>query len=42
MNTTKPSKNLPDAASAQMRHCIPVIGVDFNEVPSDQIGTSSI
>ena len=38
MNTTKPSKNLPAAASAQMRHCIAVIGADFRLVPSGQIG----
>ena len=42
MNTTKPSKNLPDAASAQMRHCMPVMGVDFSVVPSDHTGNSSI
>ncbi len=28
MKTTKPSKNLPAAASDQMRHCMPVIGTD--------------
>src|SRR5271170_4935256 len=42
MNTTKPSKNLPEAASAQIRHCIPVIGVDFSRVPSDHTGNSSM
>ena len=42
MNTTKPSKNLPNAASVQIRHCMPVIGVDLSEVPSDHTGNSSI
>ena len=42
MNTTRPSKNLPAAASVQMRHCIAVIGVDWSAVPSAQIGVSSI
>ncbi len=42
MNTTNPSKNLPKAASVQMRHCIPVMGVDFSAVPSGHTGNSSI
>ena len=42
MKTTKPSKNFPAAASAQMRHCIVVIGADVRVVPSDQAGSSSI
>ena len=42
MNTTTPSKNLPAAASVQMRHCIAVIGVDGSGVPSGQSGRSSM
>ena len=42
MKTTKPSKNLPTAASDQMRHCIVVIGADGSGVPSGQIGRSSM
>ena len=40
--TTRPSKNLPEAASVQMRHCMAVIGVDWRAVPSAQTGISSI
>ncbi|WP_245964723.1 hypothetical protein [Trinickia dinghuensis] len=42
MKTTKPSKNLPAAASDQMRHCIPVIGMEGSRVPSGHIGRSSM
>ena len=42
MKTTNPSKNLPAAASIQMRHCIVVMGLDFSRVPSGHIGSSSI
>ena len=42
MKTTRPSKNLPAAASVQMRHCMPVIGVERRAVPSAQIGVSSM
>jgi hypothetical protein len=42
MNTTNPSKNLPNAASVQIRRCIAVMGVDFKEVPSAHTGNSSI
>src|ERR1700728_4256640 len=41
MKTTKPSKNLPAAASIQMRHCMVVLGLDFSLVPSGHIGSSS-
>ena len=42
MNTTMPSKNLPAQASAQIRNCMAVIGVDGNAVPSGQLGRSSM
>ena len=42
MNTTMPSKNLPAAASAQISHCMRVIGVMETKVPSSQRGVSSI
>ena len=42
MKTTRPSKNLPAAASIQMRHCMAVIGAQESGVPSDQTGVSSI
>ena len=38
MNTTKPSKNFPTAASDHISHCIDVIGTDGREVPSGHIG----
>ena len=38
MNTTMPSKNLPAQASAQIRNCMAVIGIDFNAVPSGHGG----
>jgi len=41
-NMMKPTKNLPQAASAKMRHCIKVIGTDDRLVPSAHIGSSSI
>ena len=42
MNTTKPSKNFPAAASDQINHCMPVIGTDGTLVPSGHCGRSSI
>ena len=42
MKTTKPSKNLPAAASAQIRVCIDVIGTEETAVPSGQIGRWSM
>jgi hypothetical protein len=42
MNTTKPSKNLPAAASVQMRRCIAVNPTVGRTVPSGHIGRSSI
>ena len=42
MKTTRPSKNLPAAASDQMRHCIAVMGVEATAVPSAQTGLSSM
>ena len=42
MNTTSPSKNLPAAASDQMRHCMAVMGVADTGVPSRHCGVSSI
>jgi hypothetical protein len=42
MKTTRPSKNLPAAASAQIRHCIAVMGVEATAVPSAQTGLSSM
>ena len=42
MNTTMPSKNLPAQASAQIRNCMAVIGIDFNAVPSGHWGSSSM
>jgi hypothetical protein len=42
MKTTRPSKNLPAAASVQIRHCMAVIGAHDTGVPSDQTGVSSI
>jgi hypothetical protein len=42
MKTTNPSKNLPAAASAQISHCMPVIGADNSRVPSAHRGTSSM
>jgi hypothetical protein len=42
IKTTKPSKNFPAAASAQIRHCMPVIGTESTRVPSGHIGRSSI
>ena len=42
MKTMRPSKNLPAAASHQMRHCMSVIGVFGSVVPSNHTGVSSI
>ena len=42
IKTTRPSKNLPAAASVQIRHCIAVMGVERRDVPSAQTGVSSI
>src|ERR1700761_7071422 len=42
MKTTKPSKNLPAAASIQMSLCIWVMGVEGRAVPSGQTGSSSM
>jgi hypothetical protein len=42
IKTTKPSKNLPVAASDHMRHCMLVIGEDLRFVPSAQTGNSSM
>jgi hypothetical protein len=42
MKTTRPSKNLPAAASVQMRHCMLVMGVDSTGVPSAHSGVSSM
>jgi hypothetical protein len=42
MKTTRPSKNLPAAASHQMRHCMAVIGETATSVPSRQMGASSM
>jgi hypothetical protein len=42
MNTTKPSKNLPAAASVQMRFCIAVSSTVGSTVPSGHIGRSSM
>jgi hypothetical protein len=38
----KTTKNFPAAASAQIRHCMPVIGTESTRVPSGHIGRSSI
>lgn len=42
MKIMMPSKNLPAAASHQIRHCIPVIGGIAVSVPSRQRGLSSM
>jgi hypothetical protein len=42
MKTTRPSKNLPAAASVQIRYCMPVIGAHESGVPSAQTGVSSM
>ena len=42
MKTTSPSKNLPAAASHQMRRCMDVIGTISTGVPSRHAGVSSI
>ena len=42
MKTTSPSKNFPAAASDQISHCIPVIGVEAVGVPSGHVGRMSI
>ena len=42
MNTTSPSKNFPAAASDQISHCMPAIGVDAIGVPSGHVGRISI
>jgi hypothetical protein len=42
MKTISPSKNFPAVASAQIRHCMAVMGAEEVAVPSDQTGVSSI